>query len=320
MTEQSIEELIQKYADGTSTEGEVQRLMNWYHGASIGEVEWRSEAPNERALLFERILQRIHNGKGRSKKIAFVQLAWVRVAVAVMLMAGASIIALYFLDPFAPSYITINNPSGEIRFVKLPDSSSVWLNAKTSLRYAEDFRNNRDVLLDGEAFFEVTHQPEYPFRIQAGLLRTTVLGTSFVVKAYGNDSNTDISVLNGRVRVTNDSGSLAVLTPSKQLQFNRKNGVASTATVDTAALATWRKGRLSFDGESLADIAMELERWYGIQIVFSNPDMKACRYYMSFNNDIPLAKLLSQMAAITHMQFDIDRKNRIVSLSGTDCP
>jgi ferric-dicitrate binding protein FerR (iron transport regulator) len=173
------------------------------------------------------------------------------------------------------------------------------------------------VELVGEGYFEVRHDLSHPFSIYAGGIQTTVLGTSFDIKAYDSDNKTTVSVISGRVQVTHTSKSLAVLKPSMQLQYNKQDKTAITKTTDSNSVLSWKRGKLQFEGESLADIANSLERWYGIKIVFANTEMKSCRYYMGFDNQTPLAELLSSMAELTKMQYKVDKG--IIILSGKGC-
>jgi len=226
---------------------------------------------------------------------------------------------LNYLKPFSPAYISIANPSGKIQMVQLPDSSHVWLNASSTIRYAKKFNQTRDLELDGEAFFQVTHDPQHPFIVKTGDLRTTVLGTSFNVKAYRTGLTTSISVVSGKVKVDNNTRELGVLTPSTQLQFDRQQQTVKIATIDTNAVSAWRKGKLQFPGEKLGDIAAALESWYGIKILLASPGIGNCRYYMTFENSISLDKLLTTLSSLTEIQYTTDEKNKVVSISGQGC-
>ena len=179
--------------------------------------------------------------------------------------------------------------------------------------------NERKVKLEGEAYFEVAHDPKHPFSIQGGGVITTVLGTSFNVKAYPFQKLTTVSVITGKVRVEEESKELAILSPSTQIQYDRINKISKTISIDTNLVLAWRKGRLQFQGETFAEIADVLENWYGIQIIFANPQMQSCRYYMSFDNSLTIEKIFSTISEITEMQYVFDRSKNIVTLSGKEC-
>lgn len=316
MTAQSIEELIRKYAEGTATKVDIEELMNWYRSLPINDVKWPSAGENERQELSGRMLNRLLTEiTPQRRRIDSMQ--WLKVAA--VLIPAIGIALFFFLRPESKQYITILNPSGQVKLVSLPDGSRVWLNAATKLRYRESFTDHREIILDGEAFFDVHRDLQHPFTINGGNVTTTVLGTSFNVKAYESDTVTVVTVVTGRVGVKTSSMSRATLTPAGQLHFNRVSKTASTKVVDTIAALAWRKGKLSFDGQSLAEISKTIEYWYGVSIVFRNPAMRNCRYYMSFENTITLDTLLSTMSELTRMKYIVDVNKKVVELSGEGC-
>lgn len=317
MTEQQVETLIQKFADGSATEEELQQLENWYGSSPVTEVLWPAADASERKEVYNRMLQRLRRETGIKADV--YRLSWVKVAAIFLLVVSVALLSYWYHQNADAYYITITNPSGKIATVHLPDGTKVWLNALTTLRYKKAFTQNRALALDGEAYFEVSHDADHPFRVRAGGLETTVLGTSFNIKAYGQDTVTRVSVLTGRVQVQTGSTLLAVLPPLMQLQFSRDHLLATTAKADTAALMAWKRGRLQFDGETLAGIAASLERWYGVQMQFTNDNMQRCRYYMSFDEHLPLTEILATIAEVNGMKYRINESEHTVVLSGKGC-
>jgi ferric-dicitrate binding protein FerR (iron transport regulator) len=89
--------------------------------------------------------------------------------------------------------------------------------------------------------------------------------------------------------------------------------------VDTNAIVAWKTGKLEFNGETLAEIAGTLERWYGVEFLFDDPEVRSCRYYMSFENTISLDKLLQLMTAITEMKYEFNTSHNLITISGKQC-
>jgi ferric-dicitrate binding protein FerR (iron transport regulator) len=264
------------------------------------------------------MLQRL-NKEIVPQRARVLNLSWARIAAILVLIIGIAIIIAKFSTSSSNSYVTITNHHGKIQLVRLPDSSNVWLNASSTLSYVKSFKTTRELKLEGEAYFEVTHDAKHPFKVDAGGVQTTVLGTSFNIKAYNSANTTAISVVTGKVKVTNKSKDLAVLTPSMQLQFDRHNQTASTTTIDTNDVLSWKKGMLQFKGQTLAEIAGALEKWYGVTILFANPGMRNCRYYMGFENSISLDNLLATMSELTEMQYAFSKDRKTITLSGKEC-
>jgi ferric-dicitrate binding protein FerR (iron transport regulator) len=318
MTGLHLEELIGKYAEGTATEAEVRELTLWYRKQRIEGVRWPSVNPAEKDAIFQRLLTRsqkeLHPAPVR--RMHFYR--W-KVAAVMLLLAGITFLLLYNIRPSGDDYITVKNPSGHIRMVTLPDSSYVWLNASSTLRYNKTFKETRETELAGEAFFQVRPSAEHPFTVRAGGVQATVLGTSFNIRAHDSSATTSVSVISGKVSVSGQDRVLDVLAPTEQLLFNRLAETFTTIIADTNAVLAWKNGRLLFQGETFAEIARSVEAWYGVHVEFASPGMRSCRYYMSFNHSAPIEKLLSTMSVITETQYSFNRKTNTIVLSGKEC-
>ncbi len=315
MNEQQIEILVQKYAEGTATTEEEKLLMDWYRIESVEDVSWPAANSNEKNEVYRRMLQRLQN----SLPVKKGQLYWLtplRAAAVLLVVLGAAV--LFYLWPAAPfSYSTINNSSGRIRQVKLPDGSMVWLNAATTLRYANAFSKHRQLQLDGEAYFDVTHDPGHPFIVESGEVHITVLGTRFNVSGYTDANRMTVSLLQGKVSIKTAEKELAVLEPLTQMDWDRSTKKMNVKSTDTTAVVAWKKGRLQFQGQTLLEIVQTLERWYGVRFRFANPGLDQCRYYMSFDNSMSLTNLLALLTEITRMDFAVD--NQTIIISGKSC-
>lgn len=314
MTEQYIEELVQKYADGTATPEEVQQLMDWYRAAPVGEVAWPAVDAQERDNVYQRMLQRLQT----TLPVKRGRLFWLtplRAAAVLLVVLGAA--ALFYYWPAAPvTYSTITNPSGQIKQVQLPDGSTVWLNATTTLRYANAFARHRQLQLDGEAYFDVTHDPDHPFTVESGGVHIIVLGTRFTIWGYADANRTTVSLLEGKVSVAAAEKELAVLHPATQLEWDRQAKRATTKPIDTTAVVAWKVGRLQFQGQPLSEIVQTLERWYGVRIRFANPSLHQCRYYMSFDSSMPLKDVLALLSEVTNTNYAFDKQTVVISGHG----
>ena len=316
MTASKVEELAEKFAEGTASDEEIVQLMEWYRSALPGEVSWPSEA-GEATAVRQRMLQRLQK-ETRRGKLRPLYGQWMKIAAILIVVAGA-IFLLTRQVTNGPEEIRISNGPGKIQKVDLPDGSTVWLNAGATLRYASSFKKQRQLFLEGEAYFDVKPDPSHPFTIDAAGIRARVLGTSFNISADPSASHTVVSLLTGRLEVSGASGLLSELTPSQQLSFDRSTGKASVLSVDTSAMVAWKKGMLRFSGDFLGDIASKLENWYGISIRFQDSTARACRYYMNFSQSLPLERMPPLLAEITGMQYQFDKNTNTLLLTGNAC-
>jgi transmembrane sensor len=314
MTEEYLSQLISKYANGKASAEEIRQLMDWYRAAGVGDVSWPIADAKEKDQIHDRMLARLKEGT-LEEKARVVRFSWIKAAAILVIIAGLSIV--YFSRNSSTSYITITNPLGKVQMIRLPDSSRVWLNASTTLQYNKSFKENRKIKLDGEAFFQVTHDPSHPFEVTAGSVTTSVLGTAFDIKAYPSETSTTVSVLNGRVQVAHGSKKLHILSASDKLVFDRQHLTAEFFSNSLAVQPGWTNGLLEFKGETFGQIAGTLERWYGVHLIFTDPALRDCRYYMSFDDKDTLEKLLSTISQLNGMQYSIDRN--IITISGKRC-
>jgi len=341
MEENHLTGLIRKFADETASPEELQELHDWYqsiHG--VGKVEWPIDDPAEAAALPQRMLKDLERrlkGQGMAEgvdspgtadspatgtRIALPRIyhrPWVRVVAAVILITAAWMI----FRPFhrsASDYISIQNPSGKIQRIDLPDRSQVWLNAASSLRYARTFTDRRELFLEGEGYFDVAQDKFHPFIVHAGALTTTVLGTVFDIRSFAEERSNAITVIRGKVQVDNEGKVLDVLTPARQLQWDNQDRTARTLTVDTNQVTGWQQGKLKFLGHNMEEVIASLSRWYNIRFEFKDPAVRKCRLYANFDTNQPLKAVLDAISMTIDMQFTIDRKKGLVTLTGKGCP
>jgi len=173
-------------------------------------------------------------------------------------------------------------PYGNQSRIVLSDSTVVWLNAGSRLIYPTLFKNKtREVLLFGEAFFEVAKNPEKPFIVKTSDLDIRVLGTQFNVSSYEEDDLIQTVLKEGSVDIRR-KGTLffehdAVLKPNQMASFNKTTNNTKIKTVDPDYYTLWTKGLISFDDIDLNRVIKKVERFYNISISFSDPEKKIMR-------------------------------------------
>jgi len=209
-------------------------------------------------------------------------------------------------------------PGSRMTQIQLPDGSVVRLNSSSSLAYGKNFgKNLREVSLTGEAFFDVTKDSSHPFIIHTNVIDIKVLGTAFNVKSYPNDAITETSLIRGTVEVTvkNRSNAKIYLEPNQKLVVANDNSVMNTTSpyqseqkankpevsakqiyavqpltlnpVDSTIIETsWVANRLVFqENETFKEVALKMERWYGVQIYFTSEEVAGYRPFASFKNE-----------------------------------
>ncbi len=188
-------------------------------------------------------------------------------------------------SPNAPVlYNTITTPRGGQYHIILPDGSHVWLNAASSLRFPTVFAGEeRNVLLKGEAYFEVASLPlrsgqKMPFRVNVNdKAEVEVLGTHFNVNAYENEAVVNTTLLEGKVKVSTtanrhpDGYREATLRPGQQAMLTHDARFTIDDDVDTEPVIAWKNGLFQFSSSDIQTIMRQLERWYDVEVQYKGP-------------------------------------------------
>ncbi|MCD8079705.1 MAG: FecR domain-containing protein [Bacteroides sp.] len=189
------------------------------------------------------------------------------------LLQTAATVAITFLvsilllgkDPLPePGMLSLEVPTGQRIHVTLPDGTSVWLNSCSKMEYPGIFtEKSREITLDGEAYFEVKHQPGKPFVVHTVYGDIEVLGTTFNVEAYSQDGSFTTSLLEGSVQVIRDE-EILLLAPNQVASLSE--GKLTISPLTDLHTYRWKEGLICFDNESFGQILKKLEKYYNIQI------------------------------------------------------
>lgn len=253
--------------------------------------------------------------------IKFWHTQWMNYAAACLLVLGAG---AYYLSKQRAERVAIpsvamvekTNPRGVRSKVTLPDSSVVYLGPGSSISFPEQFAvKERTLTLTGEAFFEISKNPERPFVIHTGEIQTTVLGTSFKITAF-KDNLLSVEVATGKVRVSRKENTkvaeLAVLIPGEGIIWNEKRGKAEAIHTDISAVKSWATGEISFKNRSLPQIAAELENWYDVEIHFANTTVVRKHLSLSIDGTASLADALDIICTTAHLNYHFNGKRQVV--------
>ena len=165
--------------------------------------------------------------------------------------------------------ITKSSAPGEQLRITLPDGSIVRLNAGSTISYPEKFDTLiREVALTGEAFFQITKDPDHPFVVKCGQFSTTVLGTSFDIKSFRQE-NVTVTVATGKVKVKNQSNrgiKEITLLPNEQAIYDTIGKYLKKSEVVASNYYDWIDGNIRFNNDSLEEVMKILERWYNVKI------------------------------------------------------
>ncbi|MDQ0106786.1 ferric-dicitrate binding protein FerR (iron transport regulator) [Chitinophaga terrae (ex Kim and Jung 2007)] len=213
------------------------------------------------------------------------------------------------------AYTTIQTGNHERKVIVLSDSTRIVLNAASELRYPSHFNGDqREVYLEGEAFFEVSQAAEWPFIIHApGNIKTTVLGTSFNIKAYAGRRQAVVSVVSGKVKISSGKKDLSTLEKGEELRLVVPTGeISKRRNIDNANILAWQSGDIVFNDETLADILKDLQIYYGVNIQLKNEQLANLLITTGFQKNTSIESALENISALANARYAKEKENYVV--------
>lgn len=197
-------------------------------------------------------------------------------------------------------------PRGAENKVILADGTIVHLNAASELTYPIQFQGKeRQVKLQGEAYFEVKHDPSHPFIVNTPFGKVEVLGTSFNVNAYSDHDACRTTLVKGKVQIITHAQQKLELVPGEQALFSATT--LSKKQVDVTNEVSWASGIYTFQQESLSNIMERLKRWYKIdEVIYDNPDIGQLRYTGNIQRNININQFLDAFQLTGDFSYHIN--------------
>ena len=205
----------------------------------------------------------------------------------------------------------ISTPRGGQYQLTLPDSTRVWLNAASTLRYPAAFAGRtRKVQLTGEAYFEVAKNAAMPFTVEVEDLEVQVLGTHFNVMAYNDEAQIKTTLLEGTVKV-NKNGSSKRLNPGQGAHLNRSTGALDVKEVDTEEAIAWKNGFIQLEGNDLPAVMRQIARWYNVDVIYKGT--VPAHFKGIIPRNVPVSQVLKMMELTGEVHFQMNEHQIIVS-------
>ncbi len=294
----NFNEKLRRYADGTASDAERAVIEAWYRSYEDGKEIPLTPEHTEQAIRHK--IQQATRAPRRN------QFFWFRVAASIILAIGGSWFGYRLLKGSGnESYTYVTTAAGELKKVKLPDGSVMWVNAMSHIRVSDNFDGEmRKVYVDdGEAFFEVVHKEKQPFLVNVAGLKVQVLGTSFNINAYKGLPNIKVGVATGKVAVSANKGLLAMLTPGKGLAYNRKSHRHFQHNFNINESLGWRDGRTYLNQASFADLATVVKNLYSIKLKPANEKVNSYQFTLLLQRGMQPDEVLKTISMIHNTHY-----------------
>lgn len=243
-----------------------------------------------------------------------------RLLPAVLLSGAAAMVAMILFlwpvgnDEAVPAAVplsVLDVPQGRKAQLTLNDGTLVHLNGGSRLEYPEVFGEGRRLVkLMGEGFFAVAHDADRPFVVDAGNTTTEVLGTAFNLAAYPDESHT-LLVEVGKVRFeVKGSDKTRIVNAGQGARWAKPGALVPIAEIPRDRFA-WKEGKLVFNNHRLAEIAVRLQRWYGVSVTIERPDLKTMTFTGSFAR-APLKTVMDDLAFVMQFHYRLSEKEVVI--------
>lgn len=318
MEQKELYLLITRHFNEQTLPWEEDFLAEWLEGTeenrqtyqALLEIWQASQQQHDEIVVttaLQDVKQRIH-----SRRQSIVRRYRLQMGVAAAI-AGIIISSIVFLrqTPHQESlaYIEKRTLPGQVLKDTMPDGTVVHLAPMSSIRYTAAFgKDDRNIILEGEAFFDVAKDAHQPFTVQAGELSVQVLGTRFNVTHYKGVDSAAVSLVDGKVQVSVPAQKRPFeLQPGQELYYDQHEQHAYTRTYDVESVTGWTSRLLVFRNESLSVVARKLEQLYDVEISFADPAMESYKLFARFN-DKPLGYILDVIKATDNLDYTISGK------------
>jgi len=315
-----LNELYKSILDGSAKAGDKERLAQWMarYDAVRDEISSEELAEEQNQSLGALKTRFFPPGKSSARKPLHLAIRpWAIAASLVLITLAALWIVQIQQGPSVEQHLIVytqnKTTAGERKTIRLADGSKIFMNSASKIRYPESFTGNtREIYLEGQAYFEVSHDKTKPFVVHAGELTVQVLGTTFDVRNYTGDVDAAVTVATGKVAVkTNSVKEFWMLTPGQQLAYDHTSGKSVKEQVLASEYIGWKGGALVFKNTPLSQISKQLERAYGVTIHIKTPALENRKLSLRINGE-NIGKVIEMLSTAGEFKYFI--KGRTITL------
>jgi len=329
--------LIIKYLEQRASEAEERAVLEWVsmseenlkYFSTIKNLWIFQNMPNSKAGVSElaevkKNIQISSFRKKRSKKVIFLQYA---AASVIIILLGLNLFRLSekpgALDvPKQERELLTNLPNeqkhvlytnnGIKGFVELPDGSKVWLNSASRIEYPDKFRGaTREVIISGEAFFDVVSNPQKPMIVSTNKdFRVEVLGTKFNIRSYDDDIDAQTTLFSGSIKLTRKLPSSKIelitkLKPKESFVIRGKMPPVLIKQADTSRQVAWKEGKIIFDSTPMQEVIKKLERWHGTEFILKDKEILNYKITANFRSE-SIVQIMEMIEFCSSISYKIE--------------
>lgn len=309
--------LLVKYLIGSLSSEEMEEVMRWRDLSAENEtvfsevlrlrLSWNTAkyADNERIdMALEKVNARIN--RARRYRIARSLLKY---AAVILLLVSFSAVGWNYFKPETYMTIALGDSEG-VKKVTLDDGSIVWLRGNSVLKIPQSFSAvNRTVSLQGEAFFDIAKNAQYPLYVSTNYVNIKVLGTAFNVKTDEKHQNVETVLARGKVALLDKQWNpILDMSPGEKVTYDNNKNEYATEVVDVNVCTAWRLNQFVFENVTLREIVNQLSVKFNVNINLESTKLAQRKFRCVINEDESLPDILKLLKYLAPIQYRIEGK------------
>ena len=311
-------ELLYKFFEGKTTLPEEVEIRKWVEESNENEATFFTERLlYDSILLNNEVATEDKTNKTKLRKIGFWNFFSQVAAILLFFTTGGLLINKYIVDQNASHQLhTVIVPPGQRINLILADNSSIWLNANTTFKYPSQFsKKQRDVYLDGEAYFEVSSDEKHPFIVNTPEGGVKVTGTTFNVLAYSKYGKFETSLFEGVVGVylKNNVEEIIDIKPKQKTIF--RDGKLEVSNIEDYDEFLWRRGLIAFNNKQLSEILAVLQQYFDTEIRIEDNCLPDNTYTGKFRQSDGIDYALRVLQKSIHFSYEHDNEDQIIYIT-----
>lgn len=304
-----VNRLLLKFVAEKATEQERETVLDWIEESDANKdqfIRTKNSYVHNQLLNFDK--------QERKKLFILSSLKYAAIVILMVAISGAGFLLFNsYKEPLVHKqamatfkYIVNTGVKG---VVELPDGSKVWLNSSSYIICPQKFSDDvREIELEGEGYFEVVHDKEWPMLVKTSKDYTVkVTGTSFNLSSYSNDDKLVVTLISGEISLINNKEKKEAeikMTPKQELIIHSEKPKL-LENVNVVKSTAWKEGLLLFDNTPMNEVIKKMERWYGVTIIVNDPKIYDYRFTAKFKSE-SVSQVLEILKLSSKIQFKIE--------------
>ncbi|NLZ96245.1 MAG: FecR family protein [Bacteroidales bacterium] len=311
--------LLHKFFKGITTTQEEVEIRKWIEENKRNEALFYQERLLYDTILLNKATQENKTNEVKPKSKVFFYSFMRAAAILLFIITTGLLINKYYNDKnSSPQLHTVNVPPGQRINLVLADNTSIWLNSNTTFKYPSQFsRKQREVYLDGEAYFDVSADEKHPFIVNTSQGGVKVTGTTFNVSAYSKYDKFETSLFEGSVSICLNNYEDKIISIQPTQKAVARNGMLEVTSIEDYDEFLWRRGLIAFNNKQLEQILAVFEQYFDTEIRIETDCLPDNTYTGKFRQSDGIDYALRVLQRSINFTYERDNEEQIIHIKNT---